>query len=85
MQAAGFASVPMSKFEPDTKINYAAMDDKLKARALRRARAAPQLKRTSAEARRRAQIIRKRINKPLTLAEKARARRGARACRQGSG
>jgi hypothetical protein len=31
-QAAGFASVPMSKFEPDTKINYEAMDDKLKAR-----------------------------------------------------
>ena len=38
-----------------------------------------------ADARLRAQIIRKRLNKPLTLAEKARARRAGEARPHGSG
>ena len=78
----------MSKFEPETKINYEGMDEKLKAR--RHAFAHTRCERlrgasAAVDAARRAQVIRKRLNKPLTLAEKARARRAGEARPQGSG
>ena len=90
MQVASISTVPMSRLEPDKFLDYDKLADKLKVRAPggwgadtlgaapyagRLLAAAPRRRGARQRAAELAQIVRRRLNKPMTLAEKVRRSR----------